>query len=73
LVREIPVVDGSQVLLAWPPILKSRTWDAGFFGPHLEAMRADAVLDRELSAAESQAWLENLGAASEKKWWRWWG
>ena len=75
LVREIPAVDGAQVILAWPMILQSRTWDAGFLGPHLEAMPADAVLDGVLSQAECDTWFERLGlvaADAPRKWWRVW-
>ena len=71
LVREIPMIEGVQVILAWPPLLGSRVWDAGFFGPHLEALPADAVVEQELSAAESEAWLKRLGIERRKKWWRW--
>jgi hypothetical protein len=71
LVREIPRVDGEQVVLLWPPILQLREWDAGFLGPHLEAMPADAAVERMLTPEESKVWLNKLGIARERKaWWR---
>jgi hypothetical protein len=71
LVRDIPRVNGEQVILLWPPILESRTWDAGFLGPHLEAMPADAGVERLLTADESKAWLEQLGVGPKRtRWWR---
>jgi hypothetical protein len=70
LVREIPLVEGERVILAWPPLLQSRSWDAGFLGPHLEAMPADAVIESPLTAAESAAWVKRLDLAPRKKWWR---
>ena len=71
LVRDIPRVDGEQVILLWPPILQGRSWDAGFLGPHLEAMPADAGLECMLTAEEAKAWLEKVGiGAGRKRWWR---
>lgn len=70
LVREIPRVNGDQVILLWPPILASRTWDAGFLQPHLEAMPADAGVERTLTPEETQAWREKLGLGQTRKWWR---
>jgi len=70
LVGEIPRVDGERVILAWPPLLQSRSWDAGFLGPQLEAMPADVVIERPLTAAEAESWLKRLDAAPRKKWWR---
>lgn len=61
MVRAIPVVDGVQVLLLWPPILGSRGWNGGFFGPHLEALPSDVVVEQELTRAECKAWLDRLG------------
>lgn len=70
LVREIPRVDGEQVLLLWPPILQSRGWDAGFLGPHLEALPADASVERMLTPAECEAWLSKIGIAPRRRgWW----
>jgi hypothetical protein len=47
-------------MLLWPPILESRSWSTNF-GPHLEALPADVVVEEELSLAESRAWLQALG------------
>jgi hypothetical protein len=65
-VRTIPVVDGVQVILLWPPILGSRGWNGGFFGPHLEALPADLVVEQELPRAECNAWLERLGVTGDR-------
>lgn len=60
LVSTVPSVNGVQVMLLWPPILESRSWSTNF-GPHLEALPADVVVEEELSPAESRAWLQALG------------
>ena len=58
------------VILLWPPLLQSRSWDRGFLTPHLDAFPADAVVEDELGSEESTAWLTKLGIKpSEKKWW----
>jgi hypothetical protein len=69
LVREIPEIEGVRVVLAWSKLLESRRWDAGFLGPHLEALPADVVVEGSLSAEEANAWLDRLGIRSKKKWW----
>lgn len=73
-VRDIPRVDGEQVMLLWPPILANRVWDTAFLGPHLEAMPASASVERMLTVDESRAWLEKLGVGKpvRKPWWRLW-
>jgi hypothetical protein len=71
-VQSVPVVDGTQVILLWPPILASRTWDSGFFHPHLDALAADLRLIRELSHAECSTWLNRLGIKQKRKWWKPW-
>jgi hypothetical protein len=70
LVREIPCVNGEQVILLWPPILESRKWDAGFLAPHLEAMPADAGVERMLTPDECNTWLDALRIGRKRK--RWW-
>jgi hypothetical protein len=62
---EIPVIHGSRVMLLWPPLLQSRTWDEGFFGPHLQAMPAGVVVEEELSGENAQEWLKTLGIPGE--------
>lgn len=54
-------VDGAQVMLLWPPILQSRSWDAGFFSPILHASLPGVEVVRELSAPELGAWWARLG------------
>jgi hypothetical protein len=69
--RSIPMFDDVQVLLLWPPLLSSRSWDSGFFQPHLEALPADVRLESELSTGDARSWLDRLGVdASKKKWWK---
>jgi len=63
LVTEIPIINDSRVILLWPPILGSRSWNDGFFGPHLEAMPANVVVEEELSSESAQEWLKTLGVA----------
>ncbi len=72
LVRDIPRIDGAPVILAWPPILKSRTWDGAFLGPHLDAMPADARIESAISLEETKAWFRKLGIGG-KPWWKFWG
>lgn len=68
--REIPVIDGVQVILAWPRLVE-RTWDQAFLTPHLEAMPADAVVEGELSTDEIAAWTKRLAIAPAKRRWPW--
>jgi hypothetical protein len=68
--RDIPRVEGEPVLLLWAPLLQDRSWDSGFLGPHLEAMPADASVERMLTADETRAWLQKLGIGRQRK--RWW-
>ena len=70
LVREIPQVDRTPVVVAFPPILGARRWDAGFLGPHLEAMPADVTVDSALTPAEVKAWLTRIGFDARKTWWQ---
>jgi hypothetical protein len=72
MVSEIPRVDGVPVILAWPPLLESRSWDAGFMNPHLEALPADVLVERPLTTEESQEWLARLGVDARRKWWKLW-
>ncbi len=70
-VSSLPVEDGEQVMLLWPPLLGARRWSFSFFGPQLAAMKASVVVEKELSAADCRAWFSELGvAAGKRKWWR---
>jgi hypothetical protein len=72
LVREIPVIEGERVMLLWPPLLPSRTWDSSFFGPQLDALQPDVVIDAELSTADSAEWFRKLGIRrTRRSWWPW--
>lgn len=70
LVRQIPEIDGARVMLAWPPIVKSRHWDTGFLQPHLAAMPAGAEMERVLTTVDSEAWLSKLGLGARKSIWQ---
>jgi hypothetical protein len=75
LASSIPVIEGSQVILLWPSVLESRSWTSGFFGPHLEALPVDLVIEEQLSRERCAAWFRTLGvqsgAARRKSWWPW--
>jgi hypothetical protein len=73
LVREIPVIDGQRVILLWPAILESRTWDSSFFGPQLDALMPDVTLEAELSTADCAGWFRTLGIdRAGRRWWQLW-
>lgn len=59
--QEIGSVHGQQVLLLWPPLLGSRAWDAGFFGPALDSAPADVELIEALSAEDVSLWRDRIG------------
>ena len=68
----IPEIDGTQVMLLWPPILESRTWDAGFFTPTLMARPPRVMVERSLTEVEIQQWWDRLNLLSPKPWWKFW-
>ncbi|MEN9361601.1 MAG: hypothetical protein RL095_3136 [Verrucomicrobiota bacterium] len=75
--QDIGSIDGQQVLLIWPQTLKSRSWDAGFFGPVLLAAPAEVKLIEPLTAAEVAKWRLRIGLPSSKitsknPWWMPW-
>jgi hypothetical protein len=73
LVRDIPRVDGEQLILLWPPAARKCAWDSGFMSPHLEAMPASVTVEAELSADETRAWLDKSGVTRHQRpWWRRW-
>ncbi|MFG6412706.1 hypothetical protein ACG02S_02220 [Roseateles sp. DC23W] len=61
LAAEIPSARGEQVILLWPPILHGRSWDAGFFTPHLQQMPSQVVLEGQLPPEQCKEWMEHLG------------
>jgi hypothetical protein len=71
---QIPRIDGTQVLLLWPPILGSRSWEAGFFGPYLQAMPPSVVLTDELNSEQVDAWWAKLKLPTleKKSKWKFW-
>jgi hypothetical protein len=56
----IASVDGSQVLVLWPPIMASRTWDTGFFSPVLYASPPHIEVLEVLSPPELDVWWQRL-------------
>ncbi len=48
-------------MLLWPPILGSRVWDAGFFGPALKAAPAEVKFIKTLSPEEVATWRQRIG------------
>lgn len=56
----IESIDGEQVLILWPPIMASRSWDGGFFGPILHACPPGVELLATLSDAEVAHWRKRL-------------
>ncbi|MEZ4371868.1 MAG: hypothetical protein AB7K71_13725 [Polyangiaceae bacterium] len=68
LVQELPTFPAldapgpeTRVILLWPPLLQSRTWDAGFLTPHIGQLPASVELVSELSTEDCEAWLGRLG------------
>lgn len=82
---EIGSVDGQQVLLLWPLILQSRSWDGGFFTPFLDRSLPDVQVIRDLTAGEFESWRTRLQLPSgadaqassvsqgpKRPWWKRW-
>lgn len=53
-------VDGAQVMLLWPPLVESRSWDGSFFCPHLMAAPPRVKIIRELGERELNRWRTRL-------------
>lgn len=53
-------IEGHQVILLWPPLLGSRTWNSGFFGPALDAAPSSVQLTSMLSPDEVEEWWDKL-------------
>lgn len=76
--EEIDTVDGQKVILLWPPIMASRGWGGGFFGPILEARPPDVRIERVLEDKEVLAWRSKLGLpepaapTADKPKWKFW-
>ncbi|MEO0475505.1 MAG: hypothetical protein AAF085_05990 [Planctomycetota bacterium] len=54
-------VDRTQVILLWPPIMQSRSWDSGFFHPKIESKPAMVNVLSKLTDIEIAEWREKLG------------
>jgi hypothetical protein len=76
--QKIHALNGQQVMLLWPPIFGSRTWDAGFFGPVLDTAPAEVELIEILSVKDVTTWRHHIGLPSvntaevKKPWWMFW-
>ena len=76
--QQIGSIDGQQVMLLWPPIVRHRAWNAGFFGPALKAAPAAVELIKILSPEEVITWRQRIGlptvptTAARKPWWMFW-
>ncbi|MGE0489785.1 MAG: hypothetical protein AB7S38_11310 [Vulcanimicrobiota bacterium] len=53
-------IDDHQVMLLWPAILGSRSWNTGFFGPYLEAAPPQVRVENWLAEGEVAGWRERL-------------
>lgn len=59
-VDALRTIDGTRLLLLFPPLLGSRTWDSGFFGPSLMAAPPSMTIQAELAPAEVDTWMDRL-------------
>ena len=57
----IRTIEGEQVMLLWSPILESRRWDSGFFGPALQQAPSAVELIAMLPMKEVTIWRERIG------------
>jgi hypothetical protein len=66
-------VNDEQVIVLWPPILAGRTWDSAFFGPSLEALPPDVVVEEELTVENARSWFYRLDieVGRRRKRWPW--
>jgi len=72
--QQIPQVDGVQVLLLWPPVFESRSWDGGFFMPFLAAAPPRVTVLDELSPEQLDEWWTKirLPVTKPKPRWKLW-
>jgi len=59
-VRQIPVIEGIQIILLWPMIMNNRCWDSGFFGPRIDSAMPNIEIVQKLEPNEINPWLEKL-------------
>ena len=72
--ESIPQIGETQVMLLWPNLLGSRAWDAGFFGPYLEAAPPRVNVIDQLTTEEVNDWWEKLKLPdiAPRPWWKLW-
>jgi hypothetical protein len=61
MVCSLPRVENELVILLWPCLMHSRGWNAGFYGPQIDATRPDMTIERSLTPVECDAWITRLG------------
>lgn len=64
-VSDIPLINGSQVLLLWPQLPASRSWDSSYFDTALADFVPAVNIERELTFEEVSHWLQRLGISTE--------
>ncbi|MDB5346517.1 MAG: hypothetical protein JWP89_4894 [Schlesneria sp.] len=71
---QIPVVNGVQVLLLWPPIMGGRSWDGGFLMPLLAATPPSVTVLNHLTSEQLDEWWATLGLPQPpaKPRWKFW-
>jgi hypothetical protein len=71
---QIPTIAGEQVILLWPSIFGSRSWDGGFFAPRIDAAPARVILNDELPPEQIETWWTTLRlpTTTAKPWWKLW-
>lgn len=60
---DIPLLDGSRVIVLGPPLFGSREWDSNFFASIHPALRSRAEIVEVLPGEQVQAWLDRIKQA----------
>lgn len=56
----IRCLDDQQILLLWPPIMKSCGWDSNFFKPIIDGLLPELYVEDTLTQRELDHWLARL-------------
>ena len=65
-------LEGTRVMLLWPPLLGQRSWSIGFFSPILDVALPRVTLTKELTPDEVAQWWTKLDLPQPRPWWRFW-
>ncbi len=65
--NSINLIDDQQVMLLWPPLMGSRSWDTGFFTPVLHAAPSEIELIEMLPKKDIIALRERIGLSNKDK------